>query len=153
MRRAFTLTEILLVVVVLGILAAIVIPQLMKESSSTPEKSAEEVGQTLVEALCSGWENAEPGDLVVFTDSGRVYVVVSVLSYGLRLHSGLPGEEARNYKFRATIQGHSHSPGFISQRDLARYGEINQRFTRQAAGLSPEKTSKSSNSTSVAPDG
>ena len=71
-RRAFTLIEILIVVVILGILAAIVIPQFSEASDDAAQSSVRSTLQVLrsQHELYSFKEGADPTSLAVLVSSG-----------------------------------------------------------------------------------
>jgi prepilin-type N-terminal cleavage/methylation domain-containing protein len=76
-KRAFTLIEILIVVVILGILAAIVIPQFTDASQDAAESAAKSTLQTArsqVE-LYKFKENAIPADWAAMVTAGYLQAV------------------------------------------------------------------------------
>ena len=74
MKTAFTLIEILIVVILLGVLAAIVVPQ-FAESTADADVSACKANQKAIITSCSMYklkENATPADIAAVVTAGHL---------------------------------------------------------------------------------
>jgi type II secretion system protein G len=83
-KRAFTLIEILIVVVILGILAAIVIPQFTDASDNAAQSSAKSQLQTVRSQieLFKFKESADPASFAAMVTAGYLQQDPSAQSFG-----------------------------------------------------------------------